>query len=74
MMKGLKASSLFIDMISKQKIKEVITPKINEMDAFLVDIKVNTSNVISVFFDRMEGVTLAHCTHVLSNYNFSLSS
>ena len=63
-MKGLLASSLFIGMISKQKIKEVITPKINEMDAFLVDIKVNTSNVISIFFDRMEGITLAHCTQL----------
>ena len=63
-MKGLIASSLFIAMISKQKIIEVLTPKINEMDAFLVDIKVNTSNVISVFFDRMEGITLAHCTQL----------
>ena len=53
MMKGLKASSLFIDMISKQKIKEVITPKINEMDAFLVDMG------ISVVMGAIAGAIMA---------------
>jgi len=48
-------------MISREKIVEVITPKIIDMGGFLVDVKVNTYNAISIFFDRIEGVTLEHC-------------
>ena len=48
-------------MISKEEIKKVAAPKIKELDGFLVDVKVNSANVITVFFDRMEGVQVEHC-------------
>ena len=31
------------------------------MGGYLVDVKVNTANVITVFFDRVEGVRVEHC-------------
>ena len=48
-------------MISKEDIKKVAEPKIKEQGGFFVDVKVNTANVITVFFDRMEGVQVEHC-------------
>tara|TARA_B100001142_G_scaffold75556_1_gene76221 strand:+ start:1539 stop:1994 length:456 start_codon:yes stop_codon:yes gene_type:complete len=51
-------------MISKQQIREVVEPKIKELKGFLVDIKVNTSNNITIFFDRMEGVKVEHCLEI----------
>ena len=48
-------------MIEKEAIREVVEPKIKELDGFLVNIKVNTGNVITVFFDRMNGVQVEHC-------------
>ena len=48
-------------MIAKQEIIKVVEPKIKELDGFLVDVKVNTANVITVFFDRMQGVRVEHC-------------
>ena len=54
-------------MISKEEIKKVAEPKIKELDGFLVDVKVNSTNVITVYFDRMEGVQVGHCL-VISKY------
>ena len=51
-------------MISKEDIRKIVEPKIVEMNGFLVDIKVNSSNVIAVFFDRMEGVKVEHCLEI----------
>ena len=51
-------------MIAKQEIIKVAEPKIKELDGFLVDVKVNTANVITVFFDRMEGVQVKHCLEI----------
>ena len=48
-------------MIAKEEIRKVAEPKIKELNGFLVDVKVNTANVITVFFDRMEGVQVEHC-------------
>tara|TARA_B100001142_G_scaffold229798_1_gene227957 strand:- start:22241 stop:22699 length:459 start_codon:yes stop_codon:yes gene_type:complete len=48
-------------MIEKEAIREVVEPKIKELDGFLVNIKVNTGNIITVFFDRMNGVQVEHC-------------
>jgi ribosome maturation factor RimP len=48
-------------MISKEEIRKVAKPKIKELDGFFVDVKVNTANVITVFFDRMDGVQVEHC-------------
>jgi ribosome maturation factor RimP len=54
-------------MISKEEIKKVAETKIKEQGGFFVDVKVNTSNVITVFFDRMEGVQVEHCL-LISKY------
>ena len=48
-------------MITKEEIRKVAEPKIKELNGFLVDVKVNAANVITVFFDRMEGVQVEHC-------------
>jgi ribosome maturation factor RimP len=48
-------------MITKEEIRKVAEPKINELDGFFVDVKVNTANVITLFFDRMDGVQVGHC-------------
>lgn len=54
-------------MISKEEIRKVAEPKIIEQGGFFVDVKVNTANVIIVFFDRMEGVQVEHCL-IISKY------
>ncbi len=51
-------------MIAKEEIKKVAEVKIKELEGFLVDVKVNTANVITVFFDRMEGVQVEHCLEI----------
>jgi len=51
-------------MIAKQEIIKVAELKIKELDGFLVDVKVNTANVITVFFDRTEGVQIEHCLEI----------
>ena len=48
-------------MISKEEIRKVAELKIKEQGGFFVDLKVNTANVINIFFDRMEGVQVEHC-------------
>ena len=60
-------------MISKEEIREVAKVKIKELDAYLVDVKVTTSNVITIYIDRLDGVLVEHCLEV-SKYieeNFS---
>ncbi len=51
-------------MIAKEEVRKVAEKKIKELDGFLVDLKVNTANVIILFFDRMEGVSIDHCLAV----------
>ena len=51
-------------MITKEAIKEVAEVKINEIGGFFVDLKVNTANVITLFFDRNAGVEVKHCLEV----------
>ena len=51
-------------MIAKQEIIKVAESKIKELDGFLVDVKVNTANVITIFFDRREGVQVEHCLEI----------
>ena len=49
------------NMIAKEDIRKVVDPKIKELDGFFVDLKVNTANVITLFFDRKDGVQVEHC-------------
>lgn len=64
-MKRLNASSFFnILMISKEKIRSVAEVRIKQLGGYLVDVKVNTSNVITVYIDRVEGVLVDHCLEI----------
>jgi len=51
-------------MIAQDEIIRVAELKLKEINGFLVDVKVNTANVITVFFDRMEGVQVENCLEV----------
>ena len=41
-------------MISKERVKELALEKIVELDYFLVDVKVSSTNEITVLFDKDE--------------------
>jgi len=60
-------------MIVKENLRRVAEAKIKELDGFFVDLKVNTANVITLFFDRMEGVHIEHCLaiskHIEENFD-----
>ena len=51
-------------MIAREDIRKIAEQKIKELDGFFVDVKVNTANVITLFFDRMDGVQVEHCLEV----------
>jgi len=54
-------------MIASEEIRKVAEVKIKQIDGFFVDVKINTANVITIFFDRMDGVQVEHCLE-LSKY------
>ena len=60
-------------MIVKENLRRVAEAKIKELDGFFVDLKVNTANVITLFFDRMDGVHIEHCLaiskHIEENFD-----
>ena len=51
-------------MIAKEEVKKVAESKIKELGGFFVDLKINSANVISLFFDRMDGVQIEHCLEI----------
>jgi ribosome maturation factor RimP len=51
-------------MISKQKIEELLNDIFEGSDKFLVDLKVSTSNVIRVFVDGDNGVSIDNCAEI----------
>ena len=51
-------------MIAKEDIKKVAESKIKELNGFFVNVKINTANVITLFFDRFDGVQVDHCLAV----------
>ena len=51
-------------MISKEEIKNAVELKLNQLGGYLVDVKVNTTNVITVYIDRVEGVLVEHCLEI----------
>ena len=51
-------------MISKQKVTELALEKIKELDCFLVDIKISSTNEITVLFDKNDGVVIDDCLDV----------
>ena len=51
-------------MIAQEEIIKTINPKIKEMGGYLVDVKVNTANSITVYIDSFKGVLLEDCLQV----------
>ena len=51
-------------MIAQDEIIRVAELKVKEINGFLVDVKVNTANVIAVYIDRVEGVLVEHCLEI----------
>ena len=45
-------------MISKERVEKLALEKIIELNYFLVDIKINSQNEITVYFDNEEGVLI----------------
>lgn len=50
-------------MTDKTKIAELVNEKLGDK-AFLVDVKVSPSNVIKVFVDSYEGITIKECSEI----------
>ncbi|SHF06518.1 ribosome maturation factor RimP [Mariniphaga anaerophila] len=50
-------------MVDKKKIVELVKEKLDE-NAFLVDVQVNTSNVIKVFLDSFDGLSIDRCVEI----------
>lgn len=53
-----------IKMIAKEKIQEIIEPIVKEKEAFVVDIKISTSNKINIELDSLKGFTINDCVEV----------
>jgi len=51
-------------MISKERVKELSLEKIVELDCFLVDVRVSSTNEITVLFDKDGGVGIKECLFV----------
>ena len=51
-------------MISKYRVKELALEKIVELDCFLVDVKVSSTNEITVLFDKDGGVGIKECLSI----------
>ena len=51
-------------MISKDIVKDIVLSAINESAIFMVDMKVDNANKISVELDKPEGITIDECVTV----------
>lgn len=51
-------------MISEQKVKALVEEKIAETGAYLVEVKVSTTNQIRVYIDKLEGLSIKECVQV----------
>ena len=48
-------------MIKKEEIQKIIEEYPGRDDIFIVDLRISSSNRISLFADRMEGITIEEC-------------
>lgn len=62
---------LLANMVNKAKIVELVKEKLDE-NAFLVDVQVSTSNVIKVFVDSFDGLTIDRCVEISRHLEQSL--
>ena len=51
-------------MINKDDIIKVSKEKIEEIGGFFVDVTINLTNSISLYFDRIDGVSIDHCLQI----------
>mgnify|MGYP000497546381 FL=1 len=51
-------------MISKEKVISLAKEKIEELNYFLVDVKISAKNEITVLFDKGDGVIVRDCLYV----------
>ena len=51
-------------MISKEFVKDIILSVIGDTAIFLVDLKVDNTNIISVEVDKPEGITIEECVFI----------
>ncbi len=72
----------------KIKIEEILQPKLDDMDLFLVEVVVGSNNKIQVFADGEKGINIGQCAtisrylesyldeneQIASNYNLEVSS
>jgi len=59
-------------MITEDRIKKLITDKLEELNLFLVEIKIRPSNNIMVFIDGDNGVTIKECVKISRQIEFNL--
>ena len=59
-------------MISESYIRELVEEKLQEMDYFIVDIKVSSSNTIRVEIDGDKGVNIKDCVAISRHIEGSL--
>ncbi|MCG6187401.1 ribosome assembly cofactor RimP [Maribellus maritimus] len=58
-------------MIDKEKVIKLVEEKLDEK-MFLVDVSVNKSNVINVYVDSFDGVTIEKCIEISRNVEHNL--
>jgi ribosome maturation factor RimP len=54
---------LLVNMMNKAKIAELVKEKLGER-AFLVDVQISASNVIRIFIDSFNGITIDKCVEI----------
>lgn len=60
-----------LKMIDKKKIIQLVSEKLDE-GMFLVDVSVNAGNVIQIFVDSIDGVTIDQCVAISRHVETSL--
>ena len=51
-------------MLTKENISKVAIERITELGGFLVDVKMNANNAITIHFDKNEGVLIEDCISI----------
>jgi ribosome maturation factor RimP len=59
-------------MINKELVKDVVNSKIAGTDIFLVELKVSTTNTISVLLNKPSGITIEECARLSRNIEAEL--
>ncbi len=63
-MRGHKSPLLLGYMLDKNEIEEIVNKSITGTDKFLVDISVSSTNVVEVFVDGDNGISIQECVKI----------